>query len=318
MNQDALSPKNKVNPLIPTIFHEQWWLDIVTDGLYETVEVAKGGKTVGRLPYFFRSKYGVKYSHLPPMTHFLGPAIDEGAGSLKTRLLARVGITRELIAGLPKAGLYKYKFHRDVTDVVAFQDNNFETGVQFTFEIAPHPVNLLWTNMGQGRRSQIQRAQNFLTTTTIEDPQEFYLFYTSNLNRRGLRNDYRRDVCCRAVGASLERASGRIYAAKDKNGSLAAAVFCVWDQTAAYYLLTTRTPDSHYGAVSLVIWKAIQDAAQRGLIFDFDGLSNKESFAFFVGFGGGLCPRYVVTRTSSLMRIPWAIKESFRPSRYYY
>jgi lipid II:glycine glycyltransferase (peptidoglycan interpeptide bridge formation enzyme) len=165
--------------------------------------------------------------------------------------------------------------------------------------------------MGQGRRSQIHRAQNFLTTTTIDDPDAFYLFYTSNLDRRGLRNYYRKDVFCRAVAASLERASGRIYAAKDKNGSLAAAVFCVWDQTAAYYLLTTRTPDAHYGAVSLVIWEAIQDAAQRGLIFDFYG-----SFAFLLGFGGVLCPRYVVSRVSPLLRIPWRIKELYRPNTY--
>ena len=317
MKQDALSRKNKVNPLVPTIFHEQWWLDITSDGPYEIVEVAKGGKTVGRLPYFLRSKYGVKYSFLPNMTHFLGPAIDAGDGSLTTRLLARVSITRELIAGLPKAGLYKYKCHRDVTDVVAFQDNNFETAVQFTFEIAPKPVNLLWSNMGKKKRSQILRAQNFLTTTTIDDPNAFYLFYTSNLDRRGLRNHYRKDVCCRAVAASLERASGRIYAAKDKNGSLAAAVFCVWDQTAAYYLLTTRIPDAHDGAVSLVLWEAIQDAAQRGLIFDFDGLINKENFAFFSGFGGVLCPRYVVTRISPLVRIPLRIKEFFRGNTYY-
>jgi Acetyltransferase (GNAT) domain len=317
MKQDALSRKNKVNPLVPTIFHEQWWLDITTDGQYGIVEVAKGGKTVGRLPYFLRSKYGVKYSFLPTMTHFLGPAIDEGDGSLRTRLLARLNITRELIAGLPKAGLYKYKCHRDVTDVVAFQDNNFETAVHFTFEIAPNPVNLLWSNFGPDKRSQIHRAQNFLTTTTIDDPDAFYLFYNSNIVRRGSRNYYRKDICCRAVAASLERASGRIYAAKDKYGSLAAAAFCVWDQTASYFLLTTRTPDAHNGAVSLVLWEAIKDAALRGLIIDFDALGNKESFAFFSGFGGVLCPRYVVTRASPLVRIPWVIKELFRAKTYY-
>jgi len=68
----------------------------------------------------------------------------------------------------------------------------------------------------------------------------------------------------------------------------------------------------------LVLWEAIQDAAQRGLIFDFDGLVNKESFAFYAGFGGMLCPRYVVTRISPLVRIPWRIKEFYRANTYYY
>lgn len=307
-----------MDPLVPTIFHEQWWLDITAAGPYEIVEVAKGGKVVGWLPFFLRSSYGLTHSFLPNMAHFLGPAIDEGEGNPETRLQARVNITRELIAKLPQAGIYKYKCHRDVTDVVAFQDNNFETAVQFTFEIAPRQVDLLWGAMSKKKRSQIRRAQDVLSIISIEDAEAFYRFYNDNLERRGFGNCYRKDICCRAVEAAFEHSSGGVYAATDRNGALVAAIFCVWDQTSAYYLMTTRAPDAHDGAVSLLLWEAIQDAAQRGLIFDFDGLGGKESFAFFSGFGGALRPRYVVTRTTPLARIPWMIKELSRPTRYYY
>lgn len=224
---------------------------------------------------------------------------------------------RELIAGLPAAALYRYKCHRGVTDVVPFQEANFATGAQFTIEIAPQPIDSLWKNMRKKKRSQIRRAQDVLRPITLQDPDDFYHFYAANIEQRGGKMQYKQELCHRLIEACYKRNRGCVYAAEDKNGALAAAIFCVWDQTAAYYFMTTRAPNAHDGAVSLVLWEAIQDATQRGLIFDFDGLTSKECFAFYSGFGGVLSPRYIVTRTTPLGGILYGVKESFRENRYF-
>jgi hypothetical protein len=39
----------RINPLVPTIFHEDWWLEAATGGRFEVAEVAAGGRVVGRL-----------------------------------------------------------------------------------------------------------------------------------------------------------------------------------------------------------------------------------------------------------------------------
>lgn len=52
----------KINPLIPTIFHEHWWLDIATGGRFDIAKVTQAGKTVGWLPSIqCQSKHGALY-----------------------------------------------------------------------------------------------------------------------------------------------------------------------------------------------------------------------------------------------------------------
>ncbi len=288
MKQDSFLPRQTdTNPLVPTIFHEHWWLDIASGGNFDIVKVAQGGKTVGWLPYFLKSRFGLKFSTNPNMVHFVGPAIDAGEGSPETRFLKRLKITRELLAKLPPASLYKYKCDRTVTDVVAFQAENFVTSVQFTHEILPQPADALWNCLRHKKRSKIRRARELVTLTDIDDPELFWSFYYSNVKQRGMHKFFYDQVrTCRIVEACLSRKCGRIYAAKDKFGSLVAAIFCMWDKTSAYYFMTTRRVDTHGGTISLLVWEAIQDAARRGLIFDFDGLGNQESILFFTEFGG--------------------------------
>jgi Acetyltransferase (GNAT) domain len=308
--------ENGVDPLAPTIFHEQWWLDIATGGRYEVVEVGNNGRRVGWLPYFMRNKFGLTFSLPPRMTPFLGPAVDGGEGDADTQAYNRAIITRELIAKLPSAAIYHYKCDRNVTDVAAFQLERFATSVQFTQELRPQAEDILWKNMRKKKRSQIKRAQDLLTITTIEDPELFWSFYATNVKQRGLRNAYDQSEVVLCIEQCLIRECGRVYAAWDKTDDLVAAIWCVWDSASVYYLMTSRSADAHDGAVSLLLWQAIKEANHRGLTFDFDGFSNNESVAFFAGFGGRLAPRYKATRTSALGRLVWEAREARRATRY--
>jgi len=62
----------------------------------------------------------------------------------------------------------------------------------------------------------------------------------------------------------------------------------------------------HQGAVKLLLWAAIQDAAARGLTFDFDGVpsgfSSKENGVtrLYAGMGGQRSIRYRVKRETGL------------------
>lgn len=316
MKQDVHTAQRSHDRLAPTIYHEPWWLDIATGGTYGVVEVAENGETIGRLPYFLQRKFGLTYSVPPRMVHALGPAIDLIGGG-ETQLQKSAKVTRELIAGLPPAAVYKYKCQGGVDDVIAFQQENFMTGVQFTYEVAPRPPEILWSNLRKSKRSEIRRAQKLLHSTTIDEPEEFWRFYTDNIRRRGQENAYESISARRIIAESLVRGRGRIYAAREAGGSLAAAIFCVWDRASTYYFMTTRAAKAHDGAVSLLVWTAIEEAAQRGLIFDFDGLGNTESVAFYAGFGGVPRPRYIVTRATTLGRIAWELKEALRENRYF-
>src|ERR1700680_2480445 len=217
----------RINPLVPTIFHEDWWLEAATGGQVEVVEVVTGGRIVGRLPFHKTKRLGLEFIRMPELTYFMGPAIDEGEGSSNTRFLKRLQITRELLERLPRVSWQYVKCHSGVTEVIAFQSLGFRTYVQFTHELPPHPVNVLWRQMRNKTRNVIRRAEERFSITELSDPFEFLRFFERNLKLEGQTNRLDGALCRQILPASLDRQRGRILAARDSKNQIVAANFCV-------------------------------------------------------------------------------------------
>jgi hypothetical protein len=288
--------------LVPTIFHEPWWLDKATSGQYRQVESLSGGIAVGRLPFVDARVAGMTAIGMPTLTHFLGPAVDYGSGNPTTRLLRGLSITAELIAALPPSSQAWFKLHRGITDTVAFQEAGFRTDVQFTCEISPDAEDVLWQRMRDKTRNVIRRAEEQLTVGEEQDPERFLAFYVNNLRQRGQKNTYDLVKVRNVLEECIRRGKGKITVALNSRGDYNSAVVTVADQSAKYYLMSTRTSDAGNGATSLLLWDAIKDAAKDSLVFDFDGARHSADARFFAGFGGTLQPRYWVWRSSLTFR----------------
>jgi hypothetical protein len=300
----------RYNPLTPTVFHEAWWLEAASGGDYGEVTVSAGDRVVGRLPFSIKkmpARCGL--CTMPDLTHFLGPAIDAGDGASANRALKHDGILRELLSRLPPHTGFYQKLHRDIIDTLVFQDHGYRTTVQFTYEIAPAPPADIWATMRDKTRNVIRRAEEQYTVLNLHDPAEFAAIYDRNLDSRGLSNYYKRIIPICA--AALQRDAGRITAARDKSGQIAAAIFYVWDARTAYYLLSTRSGNAANSAVSLLIWRAIQDSLTRGLLFDFDGVATPGSRLFYTGFGGQVAPRFIVSRYQAVHLITKRLMRPF-------
>ena len=307
------------NPLVPTVFHEDWWLAAATENHYETVEVTAGGRTVGRLPYFIRRKCRY-YSELrePALTYFLGPGFDEGSGSESNRFLKRHDIIRELLRKLPNAWLARIKCHAGITDALAFQEAEFRVHVQFTHLIAPAPIESIWNNLRDKTRNVIRRAEKELTVEELSDPAKFIWLYSRNLAAKGMENRLGERPATRVLSAALERKQGRILVARDQHHNIQAANFCAWDANTSYYMLTTRDGQSGNGASSLLLWDAIKRALGRGRIFDFAGVGQRSSILFYAGFGADIQPRYVAVRFSRPWRLMMDLNHLFVPAPLFY
>ena len=284
------------DPLVPMIFHNRWWLDAATGGAYEEIEVRADG-AVARLPYVVVREWpGYRVCTMPEMTHSLGWAVDLGGAAGPEAQARHIAITRLLARRLEGFSGFHHKLGGQITDTFAFDEAGYNTSVQFTFEIAPQPKEVTWRAMRDKTRNVIRRAEERYEVSSDIDPEAFAATYEANLRQRNLTNTAPRmmQVCA----AALAHDSGRFFVAKDSTGVVEAAVFIVWDQRTAYYLLATRAPSSDNGAVSLLIWHAVRDAHARGLVFDFDGVGTPGSRIFFTGFGGLITPRYIVSRYS--------------------
>ena len=293
----------KSHVLIPTIFHEAWWLDKATAGRYQQVEVSLGGVPVGRLPYLKFRERGLTSIGMPTLTHFLGPAIDYGSGNSTTQQLRGLSIVGDLLAALPKvSGGVWIKLHGGITDTIAFQEAGFRTDVQFTTEIAPDTEEALWGRMRDKTRNVIRRAQERFTIREETDPERFLAFYVDNLRQRKLDNTYDMSCVRAVINECLRHRQGKIRVALDDCGVYNSAIITVWDTKTQYYLMSTRSRDAGNGATSMLLWDAIKSAAENDLVFDFDGARHGADAKFFAGFGGRFRPRYWVWKSSLALR----------------
>jgi hypothetical protein len=288
-----------IHALVPTLFHEHWWLEAATAGRWRCAEVRHEGRLVGWMPYVLSKRRGFTVSVMPMLAHVLGPAIDAGDESAKMAWLRRAGIARELIAQLPRVAHFSQTFHPGATEVIAFQACGYESFAQFSAELAAQPERALWSRMRDKTRNVIRRAQEQCQVETVSDPREFARLYERNLETAGRRSYFDASLVAPLYEAAAARDQARIIGTRSREGDLVAAVFYAWDRRRMWYFLSTRDmQDAGNGAVSLLIWEGMRMAAERGLVFDFDGIASEGAARFYAGFGARFVPRFAVWRRS--------------------
>jgi hypothetical protein len=293
-----------------SIFHERWWLDIATEGHWAAACVTHGNQVLGQMPYYIARKGIWRVSPLPPLTRSLGPSIRSMGLDSAQELRHRLHVTSQLIEQLPQFDCFSQVFDYHVNDALAFALHGFTVSARYTFQIPPViQAADVWGRMQSKTRNAIRSAQRRIEVRLIDGASEFVRFYETNLASRSRANAYGNAVMSELVRAFLDRRAGRVLGAFDR-GRLVGAIGVVWDRRTMYYLLSTRTPDAHYGTISLLLWAAIQDAIGRKLVFDFDGFAGVSTFSFLNGFGGAIRQRLGVERVGTVYSIARTLKRS--------
>jgi hypothetical protein len=102
---------------------------------------------------------------------------------------------------------------------------------------------------------------------------------------------YGRDIVFRIADGALRSGHARLAYARDANANMHAVNFVVFDERSAHYLIGGSDRRFHgSGAASLLMWDAIQFAAQHSLVFDFEGSMVQGIERFFRSFNPTLVP----------------------------
>jgi lipid II:glycine glycyltransferase (peptidoglycan interpeptide bridge formation enzyme) len=290
-----------------SLFHEPWWLSAATGGHFHEAVVKRGEEVLGRLPYVLKRVGPFHAVRMPPFTHMLGPVIDAGDGKPQTRLQRRISITRELVDQLPRHSYFHQ--HLDpsldgglaIIDGLAFQECKFEVMHQYTFEVdCRHSPAELSAALNLKTRQHIRRAEKTHSVRAVDDVRSFIDFYMSNLHAAGRQNRIEFEHFPALFAESRARDSGTILGAFDSAGAPIAMTYLVWGHGIMYYLLSTRSLQSaHSGAVSLLIWNAMQQAREMGLVLDLDGVYSSGTARFLSNFGGNVKTRLLVRRSGT-------------------
>jgi len=202
-----------------------------------------------------------------------------------------------------------------IADGLAFQDRKFEVMHQYTFEVdCRRSVTDLSAALYLKTRQHIRRAEREYSVRSVGDPRFFIDFYLKNLHASGRKNRIEFEHFSALFAESRARESGLILGAFDHADAPVAMTYLVWGHGTMYYLLSTRSFHStDSGAGSLLIWCAMKQAHEMGLVLDLDGVYSSGTARFLSNFGGDIKTRLLIRRSGVLYGALQYLKRQVAP-----
>jgi hypothetical protein len=294
-----------------SLFMEPWWLDIVAPGRWREVIVEKNGRIIARMPYVIKKKYGLKVITAAPLTPHLGPCWEP----IKSKVAKRIGKEKDLIFALvdqlPPAKLVRIPCHPTLTNVQPFYWRDFKLSLRYTYVIDDlSDFDKIWAGFQQKIRTDVRKAQRNVIVRTDLDIERFLDINALTFEHKGQAFPYSRDLVCRLDAACAQHNARKIFYAADRQDRIHAAIYIVWDEKSAYYLMSGGDPKlRNSGATSLLIWEAIQFASTVTKKFDFEGSMIESVERFFRAFGGRQTPSYIMEKISPSLKLAMVTEE---------
>ena len=118
--------------------------------------------------------------------------------------------------------------------------------------------------------------------------------------RQGMSLPYSRELVARLDQTCAEHDCRKVFFAEDAEGRLHAAIYIVWDEKEAYYLMGGADPElRNSGATSLCMWEAIKFASTVTRKFNFEGSMIEPVERFFRAFGARQYPYFQISKVNS-------------------
>ncbi len=296
-----------------SLFQQPWWLDAVAPNQWDEVTVKRGGEIVARLPYVIKKRKGLTILSMPQLTQTLGPWLRPSKAKYAKQLSEQKDLMTELIQKLPRFDYFFQNFHYSITNWLPFYWQGFEQTTRYTYVLENlSDSQKMWDGMLPKIRTDIKKAQNRfgLGIRTDLGVDAFLDMNELTFTRQGMKLPYSRDFVRRLDHACETHNARRVFFAQDKDSRIHAAVYTVWDENSAYYLMGGSDPDMrNSGANSLCMWEAIKFASTVTKKFDFEGSMIEPVERFFRAFGAKQIPYFHITKTNSrLLRLRSCIK----------
>lgn len=284
-----------------SIFAKPWWLDIVAPNTWGEVKVEKGGQLFARLPYIIKKRYGFTLLTMAPLTQTLGAWISPYSGKYANKLSYEKELMEELIKQLPSFDYFRQNFHHTITNWLPFYWGGFQQTTRYTY-VLEDLTNLdeIWRGTKENIRREIRKAEEKVKVRTDLTIDDFLNLNEMTFRRQGKALPYKRDLVTQLDQACSTNQCRKIFFAEDAQNRLHAAIYLIWDEQAAYYLMGGSDPAlRNSGATSLLLWQAIQFAATVTKTFDFEGSMIEPIERFFRAFGAQQKPYFVISKANS-------------------
>jgi hypothetical protein len=285
------------------IFCRSWWLKAVCPDGFEILTLRKGGRIVAGMPLPISWKWGYKTISMPPLTQALGALLlPSKSSTYEGRLSDEMETLEALVKAIPKFDHFSIRFHYNFTNWLPFYWAGYQQTTRYTYAINDlSDLDKVFTDFTHSKRKNIKKAEQLVTVCCDMSADEFYVNHALTLRKQGESIGYKFDLFKQIYDAALKNSAGKIWYAIDSQQNIHAAIFVIFDQKSAYYLISTIDPDyRNSGAATLLLREAMTYVSQYTKRFDFEGSMIRGVEHSFRKFGAIQTPYFTITKTSIL------------------
>lgn len=286
------------------IFLKDWWLDAVCgfDNWDVILAENKNNEIIAALPYQLFRKFGIKYIKQPRLTARMGIWVSYPKGQkYYSRLSYEKEVFNDLLNRLPKVDYFILPFHYNITNWLPFYWRGYQQTTCYSYVIEDiSDLNFVFNNFHRSKREYIKRAEKNIKIKFDLPYQDFYEHRRKILSKQNAVISYSKELVKSIFEACYSRNAGKTIYAIDEKGNMHGAIFVIWDENTAYWLLDTLDPVyTASGASSLLIKEAIKYVHGKTQKFDFEGSMIESVEHSFRQYGGVQKPYFVISKINS-------------------
>ncbi len=287
------------------IFEESWWLDAVAPNEWDEIIIKNGERVTARLPYVLKKRFGKTFILMPQLTQCLGPWMESITGKYSNVASKRKELINKIIDRLPEYDLFRMELHYSLDNWLPFYWRGFTQTTYYTYVIEDlSDLDKVWNEFDSTVRNRIRKAQKLIHINNDPDIDRFLHINKLTFERQGLSLPYGEEFIRRLDSACSRKGARRIFFAEDDEGNTHSAIYIIWDEKSAYYLMGGIDPQHAASyANPLLFWEAIKFCSTVTKKFDFEGSMVEPIEKFMRGFGAVQKPYFEVMNTSSSMKL---------------
>lgn len=264
------------------IFHQDWWLSIASREKFSSIDIEMGGKVVSRFPFVRKKTLGSYVIRMPKYTRTLGPQLSLPPSKTFRYEQNIRHVVERTVARLPKHHGVHFFLDPENDSAFAFRLAGFRVLQDYTFRItAEKTLDDVWKDCDQKTRNLIRTADKKLTVQQSGDVEPFI-----TLSKREQPHSHHDFPLLRSLFDETYRRGQAMALYAYEQDELVSAALVIWDNRTLYYWHSVRARKCRVpGMNMLLIWKAIEQAKERNLIFDFDGFGSVRTAKMLASFG---------------------------------
>ena len=301
------------------LFLRGWWLDAVCGKEnWDVVLYEKGSSVRGVFVFPKRKRWGYHLAGRVPLTPYSGVWIAPGKSIRPEKKIAHEKkIMEHLLDDFEQLGYGKLEqfFSPAVKNWLPFYWKGYSATLRYTYILQTKlEESELWTGLASNIKGDIKKADKLVSVEESENLRELYGIASLSFSRQSKTIPYTYELLERIDSELKLHKRRKILFARDDHGMIHAALYLVWDDDTAYYLIGGGDPSlRNSGATSLLVWHAIGVAKKLDLSFNFEGSMIESIERFFRAFGGTCTPYFHISKIfSKRLRFFFALRSVVR------